>query len=474
MTTAFDPHLSSGAPAASAGGAAALLRERLALPTVAPGDDGYEDARRIWNQMIDRRPALIARCAGAGDVERCLELADEAGVPVTVRGGGHNIGGLAVADGALMIDLSGERAVRVDPAARTAEVSPGATLADVDRATQEHGLALPAGLMSETGVAGLTLGGGFGWLSRRWGLTCDHLVSAEVVTGDGETVTAGAESHPELFWALRGGGGGCGVVTSFRFRLRELGTTVTGGMLVHAGADAAGAMERFRARTENPPEELSCLLKLGSAPAAPFLPESLHGRPAVISAACHSGPAAEAERDLEPLRRGSAPVADLLVPRPFVELQSLFDAAERKGRRNYWKSEYLDGIDDRLAALLLEQLDRLPAASSNIKVFRLGGAVARVPAAATAVGHRDARYICAIGSAWDRPEDDDANVAWVREVWSRVHELSGRGGYVNFLTADADAGQVDAAYAGVDLERLEAVRRRYDPRDVLRPRRLQS
>ncbi len=463
MTTAFDSR--------TAENAAALLGPELAAACLAAGDPGYDDARRIWNHMVDRRPALIARCAGAGDVRRCLELARRQGVPLTVRGGGHNIGGLAVADGGVMIDFSAERGVRVDAAARTAEVAPGATLADVDRATQAHGLALPAGVMSETGVAGLTLGGGFGWLSRRWGLTCDHLLAAEVVTADGETVTADEERHPDLFWALRGGGGGFGVVTSFRFRLRELGTTVTAGMRVHAGADAAGAMERFRSRTEELPEEMGCLLKLGNAPAAPFLPASLHGRPAVITAACHGGSTDDAERDLEPLRRGAPAAADLLAPRPFVEFQGMFDAAERKGRRNYWKSEYIDGIDDRLAALLLEQLERFPAPSANIKVFRLGGAVARVPAAATAAGHRDASYIVVVGSAWDDPEDDAANVAWVREVWARVHAISGRGGYVNFLTADADAEQVAGSFGGVDLDRLEAIRRRYDPEGILRPRR---
>jgi FAD/FMN-containing dehydrogenase len=471
MTTALDSRTPTGEPLPPGADGTARLRQRLAGPTLAPGEEGYDEARRIWNHMIDRRPALIARPADTDDVAACLDLARRQGMAVTVRGGGHNIGGLAVADGALMLDFSERREVRVDPAALTAEVSPGATLGDVDRATQQHGLALPAGIMSETGVAGLTLGGGFGWLSRRWGLTCDHLLSAEVVTADGETVTADAESHPDLYWALRGGGGGFGVVTSFRFGLRELGTTVTAGMVVHRGDDAAEAMDRFRRRTEELPDELTCQLRLGNAPPAPFLPAELHGRPATLTAVCHSGAAGDVEADLEPLRATATAVADVVTQRPFVQFQGMFDAGEPKGRRDYWKSEYIDRLDDRLAAHLLDQLGRLPSTSSNIKIFRLGGAVSRVPAGSTAAGHRDAGFIVAVASAWDRPEDDDANVSWVRECWSRVHELSGRGGYVNFLTADSSPEQVRAAYGGVDFERLDAIRRRYDPQGLLAPRR---
>jgi FAD/FMN-containing dehydrogenase len=336
MTTALDSRTPTGEPLPPGADGTARLRQRLAGPTLAPGEEGYDEARRIWNHMIDRRPALIARPADTDDVAACLDLARRQGMAVTVRGGGHNIGGLAVADGALMLDFSERREVRVDPAALTAEVSPGATLGDVDRATQQHGLALPAGIMSETGVAGLTLGGGFGWLSRRWGLTCDHLLSAEVVTADGETVTADAESHPDLYWALRGGGGGFGVVTSFRFGLRELGTTVTAGMLVHRGNDAAEAMDRFRRRTEELPDELTCLLRLGNAPPAPFLPAELHGRPATLTAVCHSGAAGDVEADLEPLRATATAVADVVTQRPFVQFQGMFDAGEPKGRRDYW------------------------------------------------------------------------------------------------------------------------------------------
>lgn len=457
----------TGKPVEGAGEALRRLRARLAGPSLASGEEGYEAARRVWNQMIDRRPALIAGCAGAGDVQRCVAFAREHGVALSVRGGGHNIGGRAVAEGGLMIDFSRRRRVRFDPAQRVAEVEPGATLGDVDRATQAAALAVPTGIVSETGIAGLALGGGFGWLSRRYGLTCDHLLSVELVTADGETLTVDAERHPDLFWALRGGGGGFGVVTSFRFSLQPLGPTITGGMLIHRGEQTAEVFDRFRRRTESSPEELGCLLKLGSAPPAPFLPEELHGRPVAVTIACHSGEPATAEGDLAPLRAGSPPVADLLAPRPFVEMQSLFDAGEPRGKRNYWKSEYVADLDDRVEAILTEHAGRLPSESANVKIFHLGGAVTRVPPGATAAGHRDARFIVVIATSWTDPGDDPANVGWVRDCWSALHAVSGRGGYVNFLTDDADAEQGRSSFGGVDLQRLAAVRRRYDPDGVL-------
>lgn len=445
---------------------AEALRGSLDGSSLAPADAGYDEARRIWNAMIDRRPALIARCLGAPDVARCVRFARRHGVALTVRGGGHNIGGRAVADGALMVDLSGRREVRVDVEAGIAEVSPGATLGDLDAATQAHGRVVPAGIVSQTGVAGLALGGGFGWLSRRWGLTCDHLETAEVVTGEGEILTAEEDTHPELLWALRGGGGGVGIVTSFRFRLRPLAGPVIAGMTVHA--DRREGLARFRARTADGPEDLTCLLKLGTAPPAPFLPPSLHGRPVAFTIACHSGDSERAERDLVPLRNGSRPAADLFAPRPFAEFQSMFDAGEPEGRRDYWKSEYLGELDDELGEILLAASNRLPSPAANIKVFQLGGAVARVPAGATAAAHRDARFIAVIASAWERPADDEANVSWVRETWRQVYARSRRGGYANFLTEDSAAEEQGAAQRGVDLERLAWVRQRFDPDGLFR------
>lgn len=465
-------HSSDGEPLTVPAAAVAELRRSLDGASLAPGDEGYEATRRVWNAMIDRRPALIARCDGAADVQRCIAFARRHGVPLTVRGAGHNIGGRALADGALLVDLSHRREVRVDRDAGTVDVAPGATLGDLDAATWPHGRAVPTGIVSDTGVAGLTLGGGFGWLSRRWGLTCDHLDSVELVTADGEAIQADDASRPDLMWALRGGGGGLGVITRFRFRLRPLEHDVTAGMVVHS--ERRAALERFRRRTDDGPEELGCMLKLGAAPPAPFLDQALHGRPVAITVACHTGGADAAGRDLAPLRDtgsdGEAPAADLFQPRPFPQFQSMFDAGEPRGRRDYWKSEYVDALSDDMAAVLLGATVDLPSPHANVKVFHLGGAVARQPAGPTAAGHRDARYIVVVASAWEDGAGDAANVAWVRDAWERVHDLSRRGGYVNFLTEDAGADERGAAHGGVDLERLEGIRRRFDPQGLFATR----
>jgi FAD/FMN-containing dehydrogenase len=444
------------------------LRDSLSGQCLDSRDREYDGARSVWNAMIDRRPALIARCRDAFDVQCCLCFAREHGLAVTVRGGGHNIGGTAVVDDALMIDLSPRRDVSVDGSRKAAEVAPGATLADVDRATVEHSRVVPSGIVSETGIAGLTLGGGFGWLSRRFGLTCDHLIEAEVVTGTGEILVASEREHPDLLWSLRGGGGAGGIVTRFRFGLQELHPIVVAGPIFCPGQEAEAAFEQFRTCAEAAPEELTCMLKLGTAPPAPFLPESMHGRPAAITVACHSGARGDVDRDLEALRAGGQPAADLVAERPFAEFQAMFDAGEPRGRRDYWKSEYIVSLDDRIREVLLEALDRLPSASANIKVFQLGGAVTRVPSDATAAGHRDAAYIVAIASAWDDPAADEANIAWVRETWQQVHELSGRGGYLNFLTEDAGEHERISAQSGVDRARLKSIVRHHDPDGLFR------
>lgn len=448
----------------------ASFRRSLEGHSLAPGEPGYDESRRVWNAMIDRRPALIARCLGARDVQKCVRFARRHGVLLTVRGGGHNIGGRAVADGGLMVDLSHRREVTVDLSQGIAEVGPGVTLGDLDAATAPHGLVVPSGIVSETGIAGLTLGGGFGWLSPRWGLTCDHLVSVELVTADGEIVEASNRSHPDLMWALRGGGGGLGIVTLFRFRLRRLDGPVTAGPLFFRREHAAEAVARFRDRTADAPDELGCLLRLGAAPPAPFLPAELHGQPVAMVVPCHSGSEGNALTDLAPLREGGLAVADQVAPRPFVQLQSMFDAGEPKGRRDYWKSEYVGELDEDLVAVLLDALDHLPSPSANVKIFRLGGAISRVPAGATAAAHRDARYIVVVASAWDDAADDRRNVGWVTGSWQRIHRLSRRGGYLNFLTEDADEAERAAAHGGADVDRLARIRSEVDPEGVFSAR----
>ncbi len=451
--------LSKSAPSAPSGVEGSILQ---------PGHAAYDEARRVWNAMIDRTPSLIVRCKGLADVQTCVLWAREQGMAVTVRGGGHNIGGRAVSNGALLLDFSEQRQVLVDHERRVADVSPGALLRDVDRATAEHSLVLPTGIVSETGIAGLTLGGGFGWLSRRFGLTCDHLMEAEVVTGEGECLTANEREHSDLLWALRGGGGGGAVVTNFRFRLRPLDPLVTAGLVVRQSEQTADAVQRFRASSDAAPEEMTCMLKLCAAPPAPFLPKELHGKPVGIALVCHSGERTTVGRDLDQLRTGPAVVADLIQQRPFAEFQAMFDAGEPKGRRDYWKSEYVSGLDDKTTAALLEAIQRLPSPHANVKIFQLGGAVTRFAPDQTAAASRDARFIIVIASAWEDARDDARNIAWVRDTWALVHRRSSRGGYINFLTQDADAEELARAQIGVDLERLEQVRRRYDPAGILR------
>jgi FAD/FMN-containing dehydrogenase len=454
-----------------AGSPATLARETLNIDlgrsiagqVLGSEHTGYGEACRVWNAMIERRPAAIVRCLSRDDVQRCVQLAGRHGRGVTIRGGGHNIGGRAIADGALMIDFSHQRGVLVDPQSARAEVQPGALLNDVDRATLEHGLVLPTGIVSETGVAGLVLGGGFGWLSRRFGLTCDHLSEAEVVTGTGELVVANERQHPELLWALRGGGGGFGVVTHFRFQLRRMAPMVVAGLLVRETERTPEVAEQFRASAALAPDEMVCMLKLCAAPAAPFLPRSVHGKPVGIVVVCHGGAETDVARDLTGLRKGGAPLADLIQPRRFVDFQAMFDAGEPKGRRDYWKSEYVGDLDDTTLGILLEATGRLPSPYANVKIFQLGGEVACLASEASAAGHRDARFIIVIASAWDDRAQDDVNLAWVRETWDRVHQHCRGGGYINFLTADADAAERASAQAGVDVERLAALRQRFDP-----------
>ncbi len=440
------------------------LRSRLGGEALTPEDPGYPTACTLWNAMIERQPQLIVRCDDVSDVQECVRFARTHALPLSVRGGGHNIGGRALADGGVVVYQGHRRGVRIE--GERVVVEPGATLGDLDAGTLPHGRVVPSGIVSATGIAGLTLGGGFGWLSRRWGLTCDHLEAVDLVTATGEAVRVDADSHPELLWALRGGGGGLGVVTTFHFRSHRLDHEVLAGVVFHRDAEAA--FRRFRSRERNRPEELTCLLKLGAAPAAPFLEADLHGQPCAATIGCHSGDDLEqAATDLAPLRIGPGLAADLFEPRRFGQFQAMFDAGEPDGRRNYWKSEYIGELDDELQAILLRALQQLPSPAANIKVFELGGAVARVSAQHSAAGHRDARYIVVIATAWTDPSEDEANLRWVRDFWTQVHARSQRGGYVNFLTEDSDESERRGASGGVDLERLHRVRRTWNPDGLL-------
>ncbi|KPK59292.1 MAG: FAD-linked oxidase [Gemmatimonas sp. SG8_38_2] len=441
--------------------AAALQGEVLTAESAA-----YDETRAIWNAMIDRRPALIVRCASAHDVVAALKFARENDLLTSVRGAGHNIAGNSVADDAMMIDLSGMNSVEVDPASRTMRAQPGATLGDVDAAAQAHGLALPVGINSTTGIAGLTLGGGFGWLSRKHGLTIDNLISAEVVTVSGERVTASESENADLFWGIRGGGGNFGIVTSFEFKLHPVGPELLAGLIVHPYSDAADVLRQYRAFVASAPEELSVWVVLRKAPPLPFLPEDVHGTEVVVLAALYNGDIAEGERALQGLRAIGDPIADVIGPSQFLDFQVAFDPLLTPGSRNYWKSHDFTELKDDALDVIVEYAGKLPTAQCEIFVAHLGGAVGRVPADATAYTHRDAEFVLNVHTRWDDPAEDGKCVAWAREFFDRSAPFATGGVYVNFMPDD-EAGRVAAAY-GSNYDRLVELKRKYDPDNFLR------
>jgi FAD/FMN-containing dehydrogenase len=433
-----------------------------------PGDDGYDDARRIWNGAIDRRPALIARCADEADVVSALAFARESGLPLAVRSGGHGVAGYAIAHSGVVIDLSALKGIAVDPSARTARAQAGVLLGELDAATQRRGLAAPAGIVTHTGLAGLTLGGGIGWLMRRHGATVDNLLSARVVTADGEVVTASERDEPDLFWALRGGGGNFGIVTEFELRLHEVGPAILGGPVYYALEEGASVLRAYRDAVAEAPDALTTILNLRRIPPLPFLPEELHGRHAITVSACWCGDLDEGERVVRPLRALGTPLADLLVPRPFVELQRLFDAAVPHGWHYYWRSLETPPFSGDAIDALVEQTARITSPLSYTIVFQLGGALARVPGDATAYPQRDAAFNVNVNAAWlGGDERAGEHVRWARNAYDALAPHSNGRVYVNFL-ADEDGDRVRAAYGPAKYERLAALKRRYDPANVFR------
>src|SRR5262245_285105 len=433
-----------------------------------PGDDGYDDARRIWNGAIDRRPALIARCADEGDVVTALAFARESGLPLAVRSGGHGVAGYALAEGGVVIDLSAMKGIAVDPAERTARAEAGVLLGELDEATQRHGLAAPAGIVTHTGLSGLTLGGGIGWLMRKHGATVDNLRSARVVTADGRRVTASEHVEPDLFWALRGGGGNFGIVTEFELRLHEVGPAVLGGPVYYALEEGASVLRAYRDAVADAPDELTTILNLRRIPPLAFLPEELHGRLAVTLTACWCGDLDEGERAVRPLRGLGEPLADLLAPRPILELQRLFDAAVPHGWHYYWRSIETPPFSDVAIDALVEHTARITSPRSYTIVFQLGGELARVPEDATAYPQRGAAFNVNINGVWlagdERAHD---HVRWTRDAYDALVPHSTGRVYVNFL-ADEGGDRVRAAYGPGKYERLAELKRRYDPENVFR------
>lgn len=427
---------------------------------------GYDQARAIWNAMIDRRPALIARCATAEDVARTVRFARAHDLLVAVRGGGHNIAGNAVCDGGLLIDLSGMRAVQVDTAKRTARAEGGVTLGDFDAATQAHGLATPLGINSTTGIAGLTLGGGFGWLSRTLGLTIDNLLSAEVVTATGDRVTASARDNADLFWALRGGGGNFGIVTSFEFRLHPVGPEVLAGLIVHPLAAARDVLRYYRDFVAGAPDELAVWFVLRKAPPLPFLPPEWHGREILALAACWNGERAAGEKALAPLRAFGDKIADVIGPAPYTAWQQVLDPLLVPGQRNYWKSHEFIELSDGLIEVFLDFAARLPDPQTEMAFAQLGGAIQRVARDATAYSHREPNFLINVHGRWGEPAKDAACIAWARELFAACAPFSTGAVYVNFMTGD-EGDRVRAAY-GANYERLARLKQKYDPTNFFR------
>lgn len=443
----------------------AALRTRLRGRLLTPDESDYEEARRVWNAMIDRRPALIARCAGAADILECVRFARDRHARLSVRGAGHNIAGNAVCDGGLMIDLSHMRSVRVDPWNRTAVVAPGATLGDFDREAQAFGLATPLGINSTTGVAGLTLGGGFGWLSRRFGLTVDNLIAADVVTAAGNLVRADERNDPDLFWGIRGGGGNLGVVTSFEFRLHEVGPEVLAGLIVHPLDHAPDLLRRYRDFVAGAPEELAVWCVLRKAPPLPFLPAEAHGREVLVFALCWSGEIGAGRRAIEPLHAFGEPLGSHVGPVPFAAWQAAFDPLLAPGSRNYWKSHNFTALEDGFLDLVVDYAARLPGPQCEVFLGHLGGAVRRLPAEATAYPHRDAEFVMNIHTRWDDRAEDGPCMDWARAMFDASAAYATGGVYVNFIPEDED--RVAAAY-GPNHQRLRELKRRYDPGNLFR------
>ncbi len=431
-----------------------------------PGAAGYDTARAVWNAMIDRRPAAIVRCATADDVAAAVGLAAQRNLLVSIKGGGHNIAGNAVCDGGLTIDLSQMNAVHVDPVARTARVGAGATLGAVDRETQKLGLATPLGINSTTGVAGLTLGGGFGWLSRRLGLTIDNLLSADVVLADGTRVTASASENPDLFWAIRGGGGNFGVVTSFQYRLHQVGPQVLAGLIVHPLVAARDVLAFRREYMKRAPEELSCWFVMRLAPPLPAVPVEFHGKEILALAVCYSGAPDEGERLLKPLREFGKPVADMVGPVPYADWQTVLDPMLTPGARNYWKSNEFTDSSDALSEVLIEYAMRIPDPQCEIAVAQVGGAVSRVPADATAYSHREAELVMNIHGRWADAAKDATCIGWARDLFRATAPLATGSVYVNFMTEE-EQDRVRAAY-GNNYGRLAELKKQYDPSNLFR------
>ncbi|MBZ5586955.1 MAG: FAD-binding oxidoreductase [Acidobacteriia bacterium] len=446
-------------------GAVNAFRAALRGTLLQPRDEGYEEARKVWNGMIDRRPALIARCSGVADVIAAVNFAREQKLPVAIRGGSHNVTGSAVCSGGLVIDLSNMKGIRVDPEKRTARAEGGCTWGDLDHATHAFGLAAPGGIISTTGIAGLTLGGGIGHLTRKYGLSCDNLVSADMVLADGRFVTANSKKNPDLFWAIRGGGGNFGVVTSFEFMLHPV-SKVMAGPILWPLEKSREAMRAYRDFMNEAPDDFNAFFAFLVVPPGPPFPQALHNTRLCGVVAIYTGPAAEADRVLAPLRAFAPPALDFFGPLPYPVVQSMFDPLVPAGLQNYWKADFVNELSDEVIDAHVKYGPGIPTFNSAMHIYPVSGAANRVGKDETAFFYRDAKYVHVIAAMYPNPADTANNVAWVRDYWTALHPHSSGGAYVNFLMEEGDE-RIRATYGG-NYDRLAAIKRKYDPTNLFR------
>jgi FAD/FMN-containing dehydrogenase len=451
-------------PVPVTGVAVNALRKALCGTLCLPGDPGYHVSRTIWNAMIDRRPALVVQAVGAGDVVQTVNFAREHGALLAVRGGGHNIAGNAVCEGGVMLDLSGMRSVRVDPVYLRAHVEGGATLGDADNATQPFGLAIPLGIATETGVAGLTLGGGHGWTSRKLGLASDNLVSVDIVTADGLLRRADADQNADLFWAVRGGGGNFGVVTSFEFALHQIGPEVVAGIIVHPIDDAPTLWRACRDLLASASDDLTGAINLRRAPPVPFIHAAWHNKGVAIIVLCHCGSIANGMDAVTPFKALGNPICDLVAPRPFLQWQAAFDPLVQPGFRNYWKSQDLMTLSQEACQVMVDAVAKMPSDDCVILTAQLGGQIDRLDADATAYSRRAVQFVVSIHARWSDMSRDEACIAWARELSDALAPCAAGTVYVNYMTEE-ETGRLRGAY-GAHYDRLSEIKRRYDPENL--------
>ena len=440
------------------------LKDKVKGQVILPEDPSYNDTRKIWNSMIDRRPAVIVQCSEANDVAPVISFARENGFEISIRGAGHNIAGNAVCDNGVMIDFSNMKTVSVDAEKRRACVEPGATLGDFDEAVQAHGLATPVGINSTTGIAGLTLGGGFGWLTRKYGMTIDNLVAAEIVTAEGDKIRASENENTDLFWAIRGGGGNFGVVTQFEFKLQPVGPEIMAGLIVFPIDQAKQVLQRYREFVKSAPEELNVWVVLRKAPPLPFLPVSVHGKEVIVLAIFYAGDKADGEKLINPLRSFGDAYGEHIGEQPYTQWQQAFDPLLTPGARNYWKSHNFTELSDGALDSIINYAGKLPTPQCEIFIGLIDGASNRIPSDAMAYCHRDAKFVMNVHGRWDEAAQDEKCISWARAFFKASAPYASAGVYVNFMTAE-EGDRIAAAY-GSNYDRLIQIKKKYDPENI--------